>query len=173
VTDTLLRAEESASFDGEYYQIVEAGMAPGSLQKPRPPFTLAAGGPQNMRFAARHADSWNQIPGSGLGDDPTLQAESCLETARQRNEQMDDFCSQVGRDPATLRRSILAGGGVTPDNPWRSVDAFRDFFSRYHEVGVNEFLFYYPSRLEQAEGHYERIARELIPELKREFGPDS
>ncbi len=85
----------------------------------------------------------------------------------------DDFCSQVGRDPATLRRSILAGGGVTPDNPWRSVDAFRDFFSRYHEVGVNEFLFYYPSRLEQAEGHYERIARELIPELKREFGPDS
>lgn len=169
VTDTLLRAEESASFAGEYYQVTDAVMNPGSLQKPRPPFTLAAGGPQNMRFAARHADSWNQSPGGGLDGAPTPSVEECLESTRGRNEQMDEFCAQIDRDPSSLRRSMLAGGGVTPDNPWSSVEAFRDFVGRYVEAGVDEFIFYYPSRLEQAEGHYERIAREVMPELKREY----
>jgi hypothetical protein len=31
---------------------------------------------------------------------------------------------------------------------------------------VDEFIFYYPSRVEQGDGHYERIAREVIPELR-------
>jgi hypothetical protein len=34
------------------------------------------------------------------------------------------------------------------------------------EAGVNEFIFYYPSRVEQADGHYERISREVIPHLQ-------
>jgi hypothetical protein len=61
---------------------------------------------------------------------------------------------------------VLAGGGVTPDPVWRSVEAFRDFVGRYREAGVNEFIFYYPSRTEQADGAYERIAREVIPGLR-------
>ncbi len=91
--------------------------------------------------------------------------------ARSRNEQMDEFCAAVGRGPGTLRRSILAGGGVTPDAPWSSPEAFRDFVGRYMEAGVNEFIFYYPSRLEQAEGHFERIAREVIPSQRLEAAP--
>jgi hypothetical protein len=38
---------------------------------------------------------------------------------------------------------------------------------------VDEFLFYYPSRVEQADGAYERIAREVIPELKAAFAAAS
>ncbi|MCZ6874070.1 MAG: LLM class flavin-dependent oxidoreductase [bacterium] len=169
--DALLRQEpgggEGISFDGEYYRAAEAMMNPGPVQRPRPPLTLAAGGPVTMKFAARHADSWNQIPSSMGGGERPATAEECLDVVRSRNARMDDFCAAVGRAPGTLRRSILAGGGVTPDAPWSSPEAFRDFVGRYMETGVNEFIFYYPSRVEQADGHYERIAREVIPNLKQ------
>ena len=169
--DVLLRGEATdgggTSYSGKYYQATEAVMDPGPVQLPRPPFTLAAARPVNMKFAARHAESWNQIP-SDSEDGRPMSIDECLDQARSRNEQMDEFCASVGREPSTLRRSILAGGGVTPDNVWGSEDAFRDFVGRYREAGVNEFLFYYPSRVEQGDGFYERIAREVIPELKRE-----
>jgi len=175
VVDTLLRGEPSEagepgiSYAGEYYQANEAVMDPGPVQLPRPPFTLAAGKPVNMKFTARIAESWNQIP-SDSDDGSPLSSDECVGQARRRNEQMDEFCKELGRDPATLRRSILAGGGVTPDSIWGSEEQFRDFVGRYQEAGVDEFLFYYPSRVEQADGHYERIAREVIPELKAAAG---
>jgi alkanesulfonate monooxygenase SsuD/methylene tetrahydromethanopterin reductase-like flavin-dependent oxidoreductase (luciferase family) len=169
--DALLRQEPRSaagtSFDGEYYRAVEAIMNPGTVQRPRPPLTLAAGGRVTMKFAATQADSWNQMPNSMGGGESLATAAACLEVVRSRNARMDDFCAAVGRDPGTLRRSILAGGGVTPDAPWSSPEAFRDFVGRYMAVGVNEFIFYYPSRVEQAAGYYERIAREVIPHLKQ------
>lgn len=121
-----------------------------------------------MKFTARHAESWNQIPSDTADGALPLDSDECVQQARSRNDQMDEFCAEVGRDPATLRRSILAGGGVTPDNVWGSPEQFRDFVGRYREAGVDEFLFYYPSRVEQADGHYEHIAREVIPSLKEE-----
>jgi hypothetical protein len=102
--------------------------------------------------------------------EPLTTAAACLDIVRACNTRMDDFCAAVGRDPATLRRSLLAGGGATPDAPWASPEAFRDFVGCYIDVGVNEFIFYYPSRVEKAAGHYERIAREVIPELKQAAG---
>ena len=173
MVDALLVGEASEAgginYEGPYYQATEAVMDPGPVQLPRPPFTLAAAGPVNMKFAARMAESWNQIP-SDAEEGRRLSIEECLDQVRRRNEQMDGFCASVGRDPSTLRRSILAGGGVTPDNIWGSEEQFRDFVGRYMEAGVNEFLFYYPSRVEQGDGWYERIAREVIPELKAGVG---
>lgn len=170
VLDALLQQEptgsKGTSFEGEYYQTSEAIMNPGPVQWPRPPLTLAAHGPVTMRFVAQHADSWNQLPSNASGGEHLTTVEECLDTVRSRNARMDDFCAALGRSPETLRRSILVGGGVTPDTPWASPEAFRDFVGRYMEVGVNEFIFYYPSRVEQADGHYERISREVIPHLK-------
>jgi len=171
MVDALLVGEASEAgginYEGPYYQATEAVMDPGPVQLPRPPFTLAAAGPVNMKFAARIAESWNQIP-SDTEPGRQLSIEECEDQVRRRNEQMDSFCAALDRDPTTLRRSILAGGGVTPDNVWGSLEQFRDFVGRYQEAGVDEFLFYYPSRVEQADGHYERIAREVIPSLKEE-----
>jgi alkanesulfonate monooxygenase SsuD/methylene tetrahydromethanopterin reductase-like flavin-dependent oxidoreductase (luciferase family) len=168
MVDTLLRQEPGpgASFEGTYYQATDAIMNPAPVQQPRPPLTLAAAGPVTMKFTALHADSWNQVPSQMGRDQRPPTAAECVEAVRSRNARMDDFCAAVGRDPDTLRRSILAGGGVTPDALWSSPEAFRDFVGRYQEAGVNEFIFYYPSRVEQADGHYERIAREVIPALK-------
>lgn len=169
--DALL-TNDPADYDGKFYSAHEAVMNPGPVQQPRPPLTLAAHGPITMRFAAKHADSWNQVAGGlGLVGDPLPQSvEECVDRVRSRNEQMDGYCAEAGRDPATLRRSILAGGGVTPDQVWSSDEAFRDFVGRYTDAGVNEFILYYPSRMEQGYGFYERIAKETIPALKAAWG---
>jgi hypothetical protein len=55
-------------------------------------------------------------------------------------------------------------------DPWQSVEAFRDFVGRYRDAGINEFLFYFPSRLELAHGQVERIAREVLPALRAGAG---
>ena len=97
-------------------------------------------------------------------------AAECWDRVRTRNEEMDGYCAEVGRDRGTLRRSILAGGGVTPEPVWSSEEAFRDFVGHYIEAGVDEFILYYPSRMEQGYGFYERIAKDTIPALKAAHG---
>jgi alkanesulfonate monooxygenase SsuD/methylene tetrahydromethanopterin reductase-like flavin-dependent oxidoreductase (luciferase family) len=165
IVDRLLR-EEVATYEGQAYAVRGAVMTPGPVQRPRPPLTLAAHGPVTMRLAAEYADTWNtSAGGSGAGPRPRTAAE-CLAGVRARNERLDALCAAVGRDPAAVRRSILAGGGVTPDTPWASAEAFRDFVGRYREAGIDEFIFYYPSRAEKAAGAWERIAREVIPSLR-------
>lgn len=165
--DTLLRNDVS-SIEGKYYNARDVSMTPGPVQKPRPPLTLAAHGPVTMKFAARYADAWNQVPGgSAIVGEEKASSEQCLASVRDRNRQMDEYCAAIGRDPRSLRRSIMGAGGVTPENPWASVEAFRDFVGRYAEAGTDEFVFYYPSRAEKAGGAFERIAREVMPGLQR------
>lgn len=164
----LLLTNNEASYDGRYYQVRDAVMTPGPVQQPRPPFTLAAHGPVTMKVAARYAATWNCTGDGPRGESRPHTAADCLAGVRTRNERMTEACVAAGRDPATLDRSVLAGGGVTPDNPWASAEAFRDFIGRYREAGINEFIFYYPSRAEQAAGWYERIAHEVMPALRAE-----
>jgi hypothetical protein len=120
-----------------------------------------------LKIVAAYADTWNTAAtvgtGRRVGD---LSLEEAVDSVRARNERLDGECATLGRDPATIRRSLLAGGGSSPGDPWQSVEAFRHFVGRYREAGINEFLFYFPSRLELAHGYVERIAREVMPGLR-------
>jgi alkanesulfonate monooxygenase SsuD/methylene tetrahydromethanopterin reductase-like flavin-dependent oxidoreductase (luciferase family) len=48
---------EVTTYQGHHYQIESAEMHPASIQKPRPPLTIAALGPKSLKIAARYADS--------------------------------------------------------------------------------------------------------------------
>jgi alkanesulfonate monooxygenase SsuD/methylene tetrahydromethanopterin reductase-like flavin-dependent oxidoreductase (luciferase family) len=166
IVDGLLQSQEPYSYQGHYYRVHDAIMTPGPVQRPRPPLTIGATGPKMLAIAARFADTLNTSGGGGGRRAHELTPADAVENVRRRNEQLDEICAQQGRDPHTLRRSLLAGGGSSPENPWQSVDAFADFVGRYREAGISEFLLYYPSRAEQAYGYFERIARELLPRLR-------
>jgi alkanesulfonate monooxygenase SsuD/methylene tetrahydromethanopterin reductase-like flavin-dependent oxidoreductase (luciferase family) len=84
--------EERFSFDGTYYRLVDA---PGFG---RPDVNLVVGGsakPGTAEPAARFADEYNMLFRP-------------LEELRQRTQALDDACERAGRDPKTLRRSIMA-----------------------------------------------------------------
>jgi alkanesulfonate monooxygenase SsuD/methylene tetrahydromethanopterin reductase-like flavin-dependent oxidoreductase (luciferase family) len=166
VVDALLRSEEPASHHGRYYRVQDAIMTPGPVQRPRPPLTVGATGKKMLEIAAEFGDSLNTSGGGEGRRASDLSPAEALDNVRRRNELLDELCAKRGRDPRSLTRSLLAGGGYSPENPWESVEAFRDFTGRYREAGVGEFLFYYPSRTELAHGTFERIAAEVLPALR-------
>jgi F420-dependent oxidoreductase-like protein len=92
-----LWTEDRISFAGKHYALDDCPAQPKPLQKPRPP--LLVGGrakPGSANPAARFADEYNVI-GSSL--DEYAEARRALDAA----------CERVGRDPKTLRMSVMTG----------------------------------------------------------------
>jgi alkanesulfonate monooxygenase SsuD/methylene tetrahydromethanopterin reductase-like flavin-dependent oxidoreductase (luciferase family) len=162
IVDAMLR-QDTTSYQGRYYQVTEARLRPASLQKPRPPLTIAAIGQMTLKVAAQYADTWNTYGGWNLSP------QQALETIRQRNELLDGYCAKIGRDAGEIRRSLLAG--ITADTPFASLGAFHDFVGRFQEVGITEFIFYYdypalPPDKCMDRAMLERIATEAIPAIR-------
>jgi len=62
-----LFTEDEVSFEGTYYQTSRSECRPRTVQQPRPPFLIAAGGPQILELAGREADIVAVIPpGAGV-----------------------------------------------------------------------------------------------------------
>lgn len=140
----LLRGEP-IDYTGVWYGAkVDQAIPP--VQSPRPPLTVAAHGPRGMRLAARLADGWNtvvnmQAPGQM---DPSAPKDLAAAVARQKGlcEKFDAICAEEGRDPATIRRSILLDRAQV--DPWSSVDAFDEFTGAFAEIGIELIVFYWP-----------------------------
>jgi alkanesulfonate monooxygenase SsuD/methylene tetrahydromethanopterin reductase-like flavin-dependent oxidoreductase (luciferase family) len=143
----LLTREDVSSFDGSYYRLKEARSRPGSVQRPRPPLVLGAFGPRMLKIVARYADTWNAF------GTPAEMAE--------RNQMLDDYCREIGRDPQTLDRSLYYWVPTSDKDPWASKDAFFDVLQPYVEAGMNQFILDQP-RDDQIE-MLEWAAAEALP----------
>jgi alkanesulfonate monooxygenase SsuD/methylene tetrahydromethanopterin reductase-like flavin-dependent oxidoreductase (luciferase family) len=86
--------EKPFTFDGRYHRAVEAFNDPPPLQVPRPPVFVGGKGDRLLRLAARHADGWN----------------TCWVWTREQYSErlrvLERACDEVGRDPATVWRSL-------------------------------------------------------------------
>jgi len=96
-----------------------------------------------------------------------------LEEVRHKNELIDGYCREIGRDPRSLRRSFwLMDMDAEKEKGlfeyYESEEAFRETVRPFIELGVTEVLLSYPYRDEQL-SMFEKIAREVIPELKAEY----
>jgi alkanesulfonate monooxygenase SsuD/methylene tetrahydromethanopterin reductase-like flavin-dependent oxidoreductase (luciferase family) len=83
---------DSVDFDGEHYRLRDA---PGLK---RPELTILVGGsakPGTTGPAVRFADEYNCVFGT-------------FDDARERKQRLDEACERGGRDPATLRYSLMA-----------------------------------------------------------------
>jgi hypothetical protein len=86
------------------------------------------------------------------------------------NGLLDRFCEERGRDPRSLRRSILLGYVYVRETPWRSEAAFHDVVERWAAAGMDEIVFVYPPTAAMPEGSvedglFEHVAREVMPGL--------
>jgi alkanesulfonate monooxygenase SsuD/methylene tetrahydromethanopterin reductase-like flavin-dependent oxidoreductase (luciferase family) len=154
-----------AGYAGEHYRVAEQQLSPQPVQQPRPRLTIAAWSARNIRLAAERGDAWNTMGGNGLD------AEQGLARVREQSVLLDEACRELGRDPASIGRSLLLGKYWIADTPFASEAAFREFVAKYREAGIDEFLFYYPVEpfLPEGsvrEGVFERVATEVIPELR-------
>ncbi len=183
ILDRLLRGEPMVHEGRHYRAAVEAILGP--VQRPRIPLIVAANGERGLRLAARYADGWNSLGGQlfstnmgGTGERVAL-AEA-VATTQRLSERLDAHCREVGRDPATIRRSILTYR-ATPD-PLSSLDAFDEYVGRYREIGIEEIVFYWPPVAHsfdnqpitaEQQATFERISVERFPLLQaRTTSPD-
>ncbi len=101
---TIIRAmftAERPSFEGRYYRISEALNVPRPVQASGPPIMVGGGGEQRtLRIAARHADLTHWFP---LG----------LDTLRHKSDLLARYCEEIGRDPATIERTMASPVIVT------------------------------------------------------------
>lgn len=130
---------------GRYYTAIDAPMVPGCVQQPRLPFAIAATGPKGMRLAAAHASTWVSN-GARAHEGPPLDAVAGSRLVATQMKRLDEICAEVDRDPASLERLVLTG--LRLDGGLSSVEAFRETVGRYEEVGVTDFVVYWPRESE-------------------------
>ena len=161
--------DDRTDFHGEFYDITDAPADPKPVQSPLP-ILVGTGSPRMLRITARHADEWN----TWGGPDMAGEALTKLHTA----------CEQVGRDPATLRKSAqalvfvsdnaqlaenIAGSDMGPRSIVGSTAALVDQFSRYAELGFDEVIvpdFTLGGSAEERTASYQTLMTEVIPQVR-------
>jgi alkanesulfonate monooxygenase SsuD/methylene tetrahydromethanopterin reductase-like flavin-dependent oxidoreductase (luciferase family) len=98
-------------FDGSYVHLTGAFGNPKPVQRPHPPIVIGGRATATLRVVAEHADVWN-IPGGDIED---VIARSAL---------LDRLCAEIGRDPASITRSIYLP--VSYDHPGTTRDAIAE-----------------------------------------------
>ncbi len=162
IVDQLLRNPES-SYIGNYYQLSGTFMNPLPVQKPRPPLMIGANGPRMLKIVAKYADTWNTFGGVDIKS-----PEEMIILTRERNSRLDEYCVEIGRDPKTLRRSILIYTQEEYMKMYSTPGAFEEIVRRYWEIGITEFVFFYPFA-PMMMPMFEHIANEAIPRLREEI----
>jgi alkanesulfonate monooxygenase SsuD/methylene tetrahydromethanopterin reductase-like flavin-dependent oxidoreductase (luciferase family) len=99
---------EPFDFDGRYVHLAGAFGNPKPIQRPHPPILIAGRTARVLRVAAEHADAWN-IAGVDVDD------------AQTRSALLDRYCTEIGREPASIIRSFHVP--VSYDDPATTRDA--------------------------------------------------
>ncbi|MCU1455324.1 MAG: class flavin-dependent oxidoreductase [Acidimicrobiales bacterium] len=168
---TSLRDEQRTTFAGDRYQLADAPLEP----KPVGPFPLLIGGGGRRvmpRIVARYADEWNIWSTPDLFD--------------KKSRNIDRYCEEVGRDPATITRStqalVFVGEGAAEQA--EQARAMRpaiggtsaqlvDVVAEFAAVGVDElivpdFTLGSPAAIKEA---LEQISAEVAPSFRDAGSP--
>lgn len=157
VLDRLLRNDLSP-FEGQFSTYQDARTTPGCIQQPRPRLIVAAHGPKALRVAALRGDVWSSY--GGVDD---LTADELIAVTRERNDGLAAACESVGRDPASIGRSLL----LMPNNgvdPWGDPDVLRSFIVELQAMQFDELVFGFPAANRRAA--FERTSLDVLPALR-------
>ena len=99
----LWEAPDGWSFEGKQVSVLDAGFHPKPVQRPHPPIIVGGEGrPRSLRLAAHYADEYNM----SVSDPDQCSAKFAL---------LDAECRKIGRDPATMHKSVMVGFLVGAD----------------------------------------------------------
>ena len=161
IVDQLLRNPQT-TYIGRYYQIRGTVINPPPIQKPRPPLMIGANGPRMLKIAAEYADTWNTFGGIDIKTFTEM-----LDVTRRRNSLLDGYCTEIGRDPSTLRRSVLIFTHEEYQKLYSVPGAFEEIVRHYLDIGISEIIFFYPF-VPELMPMFEHIVKEAIPRLRSE-----
>jgi FMNH2-dependent dimethyl sulfone monooxygenase len=123
---------ERITFDGRWRTMRDAVLMPPPAR--RVPILVAAKGPRMLKLTAKWADAWN-----------TAWFGAVDERLRGRLADLDQACDEIGRERATIRRTIgirLGDPGTEPDATTFVADAdgIARLFDELAAVGVDDAI---------------------------------
>jgi alkanesulfonate monooxygenase SsuD/methylene tetrahydromethanopterin reductase-like flavin-dependent oxidoreductase (luciferase family) len=133
--DKLLR-EPLSSSSGSFYSAKAARMLPGPVQRPRPPFLIAATGARGLDLAAHFAQGWVTT-----GHEPD-NSSTCEQSVRSQLDRLRTALEVHGRHIEDLETLLL--DGLNDERPLVSLDAFVDWAGRYRDLGITELVIHWP-----------------------------
>jgi alkanesulfonate monooxygenase SsuD/methylene tetrahydromethanopterin reductase-like flavin-dependent oxidoreductase (luciferase family) len=139
VCDHMLR-EPVTDHSGPHYEVVDARMIPGCVQRPRVPFAIAATGPRGMDLVARHGRTWVTI-----GDVRRLGELSDADSVSLLRRQLDRLaaaCERHGRDVASVGKLVNLSRVFR--EPYASAERFTDVIGECGRLGFTDVLVHYP-----------------------------
>lgn len=136
---TGLFTNDKTTFEGKYYQLKDAPLAPRPVQQPLPLLIGGGGERRTLRIAAKYANEWN------VWGTPELLA--------QKGAILNRYCEEIGRDPKSISHSAQALLVLTEDaslvermrasgRPIIGGDGptVRGIIEQYIEAGVDEVI---------------------------------
>jgi alkanesulfonate monooxygenase SsuD/methylene tetrahydromethanopterin reductase-like flavin-dependent oxidoreductase (luciferase family) len=173
---TSMFANELTTFAGEHFQVHDLPSLPPPVQQPRPPvYVGGAGERRTLPLVARYADVWN-VPTYALGE------------IERKAAVLEAQCARIGRDPATIRRSLEAVMVLAPDDAaldearakgerrfggqgWGlheggyvgTPNAIVDRIGEHAAMGITEFIFFLHDRA--APATLELLANEVLSQV--------
>ncbi|MEV1142782.1 LLM class flavin-dependent oxidoreductase [Micromonospora sp. NPDC049799] len=99
---------EPFDFHGTHVDLTGAFASPKPVQRPHPPIVIGGRSAATLRVVAEHADIWNIASGD-------------VDDAVSRGALLERYCAEIGRDPASITRSINLP--VSYDQPGLAQDA--------------------------------------------------
>ncbi|WP_328605715.1 LLM class flavin-dependent oxidoreductase [Amycolatopsis sp. NBC_00345] len=147
-------------FEGEYYTAKAARNLPGTVQRPRLPFVVAANGPRTMTLAARFGAGWATTGRGGTTLDEWWQG--IAELCRVFDERLD----AAGRERASIHRYLSLD--AAPVFSLSSLDAFRDAVDRAAALGFTDVIVHWPRSSGPYEGResvLEKVVEDVLPTL--------
>ena len=133
--DALLRGDR-VTCSGTHYTAVDARSTPGPVQRPRPPFVVAANGPRSLRLAATYGDGW--VTTGQPADDQESWWRSVAETAKR----FTDTLAVTGRADAEVDRCLSLDSA--PVFSMGSTGAFADAAGRARDLGFTDVVTHWP-----------------------------
>jgi alkanesulfonate monooxygenase SsuD/methylene tetrahydromethanopterin reductase-like flavin-dependent oxidoreductase (luciferase family) len=133
--DTALRSD-GASFEaiGQYFTGRLTGL-PKPVQRPRPPLTVAGASKGVRAVAVERAECWNTHGAFGVAP------EDLIEHLATLNADVSVRCEVAGRDPGSLRRSVLLLGSLSP---WTAVGRLAELVDAMSPIGFEEIVLFWP-----------------------------
>lgn len=143
-------SDDNGPFAGRHFQLAETLNVPAPVTRPYPPIMIGGGGEKKtLRLVAQYADACNLF-GSGPDD------------VAHKLDVLRGHCSAVGRDYATIDKTVLAMRPALTD-----VDAFVAEVAQYARLGISE-VYVMPDR------HPVEFANAIVEQvLPRVSGLDS